>query len=161
MVDGFDQPEQDVASVLGHLWPYDRPHTPQRLQQAATALAVLTGYVANATGPANRDVSLPYAPTIYHLTGALRETLTGLHTVLQRLADRLMEQGDQARMGDGAGGLYDDRGDRSPATTAYRAAPHLHRAARAAIAADSELAQAHAATSHLGHHPGHTHGGER
>ena len=133
--------EVDGRAVVDTHWPYDGPHTPDRVIQAAAAVEQLLRYLANATagdraGLRGSDV----AAVLSALAGALHivPTLTGR---IAGIADRIA--GDPT--------IYDDRRDRPGRDTALQLAVVLAEVRDAARALAGRSDQASGIASHLGH----------
>lgn len=140
----FDD-EKDFTDLVEETFPYDGPHTPEQVREAARGVSVLIRYLNNATGPGNGTNSLPYAPHTYRLIGSVRSTVAGL--------DQLLDQASAAlRRHSGDSSLYDDRrADYVGAETASDAANALSEARHSLEQASSDVDQAWGLSSHLGH----------
>jgi len=91
-----------VTDVIEKLWPYDGPHHPDRVRDAAAALPLLVRYLNNATGPWRRLSTLPYVSDVDTIVGSLMGAVGGLRQLLEQL-------GDAVAAHQRAGGLYDDQ----------------------------------------------------
>lgn len=141
----FDDEKKDFHDVIEEYFPYDGPHTPEKIVEAARGVSALVRYLNNATGPGNDRASLPYAPWAYRLTGAVHGSVDGLDQLLYQLATALDRLSADPT-------LYDDRrGSYIGRETAYEAAGHLAAAQRTLAEPRAQLAEAAATTSHLGH----------
>lgn len=127
----------DARQIVERHWPYDGPHTNDRVAAAAEGIERLTRYMANATyqpvtsGPALYRTLSSLNDALYHLDQALRQVADSTSTVL---AD------DPT--------LFDDRHDRPAEDTAVDVADAISEA-RQGIA--GRLQRAAQMASHLGH----------
>jgi hypothetical protein len=124
--------------------PYDGPHDPDTVCEAAQGVAVLLRYLNNATGPWNAPRTLQHAPTVDVIVGEIDAVARGLHRLLTQLADALNRQADDPTM-------YDDRRDRPASSTADDAAFHIRAAWQTAGDLAVDLNTARGMTVHLGH----------
>lgn len=137
--------EQDFTDVIEEHFPFDGPHTPEKVRDAASGLSQLVRYLNNATGPGNGTNSLPYAPHAYRLLGSVHSTVDGLDQLLDQVAGAL-----NRHAGDST--LYDDRGgDSDGGTTAQDAVEVLDEARRTLALSRTHLDEAWGLSSHLGH----------
>lgn len=132
-----------TTDVIAARFPYDSPHTPDVVTEAAYALSALVRYLNNATGPGNAQQTLHWASTVDRVLGGVSGAVYGLGQLIPQLATALRTQATNPA-------LYDDRHDRPAAITATEAADVLHQAAvvNAELAAQIEAARVH--THHLG-----------
>lgn len=137
--------DETFAEVVEDHFPYDGPHTPETVVNAARGISALVRYLNNATGPGNGAESLRYGPTAWRLLGSLNTTTTELDQLLEQLADALNQRADDPTM-------YDDRGSSYPAAdTARDAASRISEARRALSGPQQQIAAAWAESGHLGH----------
>lgn len=134
----------DVAATIEALFPYDGPHTPDRVRAAAEAVSALVRYLNNAT---RRGDSIRQPSDLAQIVGYLSGATAGLPQTLSQLAQHARRI---ARWAD----VYDDRGS-DPGVVATDCGMHLQVAATNTAAAAQLLAAAHDAASRLG-----TSGGE-
>lgn len=128
------------ADAVATAFPYDGPHTPERVAAAAETIGDLLRYLANATRSRG---AVPTAPDL----GAV---LSHLSVVGPRLAQVLRQLDTAADLLADDPTLYDDQG-RDAGHTAFDAATACEEAARmASILADS-IDAAHQAAARLGH----------
>lgn len=130
-----------TEDLVEQAWPYDGPHDVDSVTTAASAIADLSRYLANATWHPH---ALPYASTTYRILGGLNSAIYRQVQVLEQLreaAGRIAQ--DPA--------LYDDRRDRPGSQTAAELTQHLDAARMLAGQLADALSTAHAIASHLGH----------
>lgn len=120
-------------------YPFDGPHTPDTVKAAASDVADLVRYLANAT---RRGDSLNDPADLALVVGRLNAALAGLPQILDQLAAHAARYATRR-------GLYDSHGD-NPAGVAGDANLRLRAAARVLPIAVKELAAAHEAVSRLG-----------
>ncbi len=125
--------------VVEAVWPYDGPHDPHLVEQAAAAMAALTRYLNNATSYGVRS-----GPALGRIVSNLATTVFRCNQLLEQL-----ERAAVAVSGDRT--LYDDRRDRDGIDTALELDVEL-RAARVTLAlVANRLEQAAGMAGHLGH----------
>lgn len=129
------------AELVVAAFPYDGPHTPQRVTAAAETVAVVLRYLANATCSRGAVATGPgLGAVLSHLSAApysLAQVLRQLDAAAERIAD------DPT--------LYDDHGADAQ-QTAVGVAVACGEAARVASVLDGSLNDAHQLASRLGHH---------
>lgn len=76
----------DAAELVEQNWPYDGPHSPDGVIEAARMMDGLARYLGNATGPGNGTRTLQYGPHVCRVLGALTSTLASLDQVFEQLA---------------------------------------------------------------------------
>lgn len=140
----FDEDKTFKAVVEEH-FPYDGPHTPESVLEAARGIAALVRYLNNATGPGNDARSLPDAPWAYRVLGSVHGSVDGLEQLLYQLATALDRLSADPTLYDDRRGCYVGR------DTAHEAAGHLAAAQRTLAEPRAQLAEAWKVTSHLGH----------
>jgi hypothetical protein len=123
------------------LFPYDGPHTPDRVRAAARAVEDLVYYLGNAT---RRGAALPQPDDLAHVVASLHMAVSYLPQVLGQLVSHADRMGTWA-------GLYDDRGG-DPGTVVRDLKLHLRTAAEAMPG--ELLGAAHEAASRLGANEG-------
>ncbi|EID55128.1 hypothetical protein [Saccharomonospora xinjiangensis] len=133
-----------LSELLDHRLPYDGPHGPDTVLEAARGLRELVRYLNNATGPGNGTQTLPNAPTVDWVLSNVATAVSGLDQLFQQLITALEHHADQAS-------LYDDRRDRPGAHTARQAIANLVWCRATTDQLTREMQQAAALTSHLGH----------
>ena len=79
--------EPSMSELVEQRLPYDGPHDDHTAVEAAQAVAVLMRYLNNATY--QRTDVLGYAPQIYRLVGALRDSVYRLDELMDHLAEEL------------------------------------------------------------------------
>lgn len=134
----------DTSDLIEEHFPYDGPHTPTRVGDAASCVDDLTRYLANATYP-NKPVT-EWAPAIRRVAGQLSNGVGHLPQVLGQLARALDKLADDPSM-------FDDRYSNAfPASdTARSASDELRLAAQQAELLYARLAAAGGHLYHLGH----------
>ncbi len=143
MLDEQESPE--FRDVIEEHFPYDGPHTPETVRDAARGISKLVRYVNNATGPGNGTTSLPYAPHTYRLLGSVHATVDGLDQLLEQIATAMNRHANDAT-------LRDDRGaDSDAGDTAQGAVEGLDEARRTLALCRTHLDEAWGLSSHLGH----------
>lgn len=135
----------DGRAVVDTHWPYDGPHTPDTVREAAAAMAELVRYLNNATGPGNSTATVGYAPQLYRLLGNLTATVGGLDQQFEQLAAAAERHAADPL-------LYDDRGLTQGARPTVELVAHEVGMARdEANQLRLRLSRAHQLASHLGH----------
>lgn len=133
---------EDVYSWVEGRFPYDGPHSRDRVIDAALGMSGLVRYMNNATQP-SKPYTLDWVATVDRVLGGVGAATYGLDQLFEQLGSALERQASSPT-------VYDDRRDRTGARSAQEAAFLLGKA-RAAV---SDLALAieatRAATSHLG-----------
>lgn len=146
------QDTPDGAGVVGKYWPYDGPHSPERLTEAFAALSALTRYGCNAS---QRGEQVGYGPQLYRTLGELASGLGGLPQVLTQLAEhsRGLAAGEDLRHARYRGKT---RAESVAAAelAAGEAADQLEATARALDLAWTHLRHGHGETAHLYHADG-------
>lgn len=151
----------DGADVVNQHWPYDGPHSADRVREAAAALPALVRYLNNATGPGSGQATVEYPATVDHVIGELQTATSGLDQLLSQLAGALEWQAAASATTDEYqqatdymvpvyGAVYDDRGDRPGAQTAHTAAESIEDARTAAHSLAYWLSLVRDTTTHLG-----------
>jgi len=128
------------ADLVAAAFPYDGPHTPERVAAAAETVGDLLRYLANATRSRG---AIPSSPDL----GAV---LSHLSVVGPRLAQVLQQLDDAAERIAGSPTLYDDRGE-DARHTAVSAASACGEAARTAYLLAESIDDAHQLAARLGH----------
>lgn len=131
----------DAHEIVEEFWPYDGPHTPERVTAAAAAIAGLARYLANAT---QRRDALD-APDLSAVIGHLAAAAPSLAQVLRQF-DRIA-----AVLADDPA-LYDDDGSDARAT-AFELGDACRDAALAAGHLGEDLDAVHQLAARLGHRP--------
>lgn len=131
-----------VSEVLESYVPYDGPHTPGSVVEAARAVAHLVRYLNNAT---QHEAPVRYAVTVHEVLGGIGGALHGLDQLLQQLGSALRRHDPT---------LYDDRHDRPGGSTAEEAADKLIELRLALAAAARTMDATRGLTSHLGNDGG-------
>lgn len=124
------------------LYPYDGPHTPDTVREAAEDLSGLVRYLANAT---RRGDSLPQPGDLAAVVGSLQQVAGGLPQVLNQLAAHADRYATRADLSDSRSG--------DPAVVARDLSQYLRTAADGIAAIRAVLASAHEAASRLGVNP--------
>lgn len=145
----------DGRELVGKHWPYDGPHSPDSVAEAARAMSELATYLGNATGPGNGQHTLRYGSQVYRVLGALKGALYSLGQVLDQLAVA------ENRIGEDPLTYHEDR--RTPPTDVTTEVVEQLTAARKLLMHDwtsgeprvptvcGHLDQAHSASSILGY----------
>lgn len=137
--------EQDFTSTVEEHFPFDGPHTPEQVRDAARGVSKLVRYLNNATGGGNGTNALPYAPHTYRLLGSMHSTVDGLDQLLDQIAGALNRHASDST-------LYDDRAaDTDAGNTAHDAVEVLDEARRTLALSRTHLDEAWGLSSHLGH----------
>lgn len=132
----------DVDTLIEEHWPYDGPHSDQKVKDAASTISGLTRYMNNASQRGMRN-----AASVNAVLGALGGAAYGLDQLVDQLQSTMRHHAEDPS-------LYDDRRDRPAADTAAAVIDGLAhvRAAAAQLAAAIETTREH--TSHLGNERG-------
>lgn len=128
----------DVDDVIETHWPYDGPHSDQKVKDAASMVSGLVRYMNNATHRPMR-----YAASANGVLGALTGAVYGLDQLTGQLARTLEHHAQDLS-------LYDDRRDRTGHQTALAAALQLGNARHAIAQLADALAAVREHTNHLG-----------
>jgi hypothetical protein len=135
---------EPFSVVVERVLPYDGPHSPDTVEEAASGLPTLVRYLNNATGPWNGETTLRYAPTVDLILGGLHVAAYGLGQLLSQLADALTRHPADPS-------LYDDRRDRPADDVAREAAGRMLAVRDAAVAFADAVTDVRELTVHLGH----------
>lgn len=136
-----ETPQLDLDEVVEVFWPYDGPHTPEKVRAAALAITGLVRYLNNATGPAR--TTLPYAASTHRLLSGLSGAVYHLPQLLDQLRTSIETQA-------GDPGLHDDRRDRAGSQTATELTSQLEELGRATQRLAWQLSEALELSVHLG-----------
>lgn len=135
--------EQEFTQLVGRVLPYDGPHTPDTVQDAAAGISALVRYLNNATV---KRGTFEYVSDIYPVLTALESAAYGLDQLLAQLGQHFREYSDNPS-------LYDDRekGNSDAAVfTATEAAAGCDHARSGARELQEALTNATRAAGHLG-----------
>jgi hypothetical protein len=123
-------------------FPYDGPHSPERVIDAAGGVAALIRYLNNATGYPS---TLRWASTIHYVLGGIEAATHGLDQLFRQLVSALEHQAADPS-------LYDDRrrGDLPGALIARTSAAQLDHARDIAQRLAAHLDAVRELTVHLG-----------
>lgn len=135
--------EQEFTQVIGRALPYDGPHTPETVQDAAAGISALVRYLNNAT---SKRGTFDYVSDIYPVLTALEAAAYGLDQLLIQLGEKFTEYSDDPAM-------YDDRDKdnrHAAELTATEAAAGCAQARRGAFELREALSNAAGAAGHLG-----------
>lgn len=123
-------------------FPYDGPHSRERVIDAAGGVSALVRYLNNATG---YPATLRWASTIHYVLGGIEAAAWGLDQLLRQLAAALERQAEDPT-------LYDDRrrDDVVAAAVARTAADRIGQARKTTQALASQLESVRELTVHLG-----------
>lgn len=127
---------------IEEFFPYDGPHSRDRVADAAHGLSGLVRYMNNATQP-SKPYTLDWAATVDRVLGGVGAAAYGLDQLFDQLSGGLERQASNPT-------LYDDRRDRPGADTANHAASALGKARAAAAALADAIEEARSFTHHLG-----------
>ncbi len=136
--------ERELPDAIEECVPYDGPHSPDTVADAARGLAALVRYLNNATGPGTGRTTLAWAPTVYRVLSGLGPAVHGLDQLLEQLAAAMTRQAKDPT-------VYDDRRDRPGADTAHALATQLSELRGAASGLARGVDQAWELSAHLGH----------
>jgi len=131
--------------VVEYHWPYDGPHSPDHVVEAASALSALVRYLSNATRPGQASRTLPYAASVHGVLDGLGGAVGGVEQLLRQLIVVVRDQSAY---------VYDDRGDRPGSATAAQLVARLSRVHGAVLGLGRELVAALELSAHLGNRMG-------
>ena len=132
-----------AADGVEEFFPYDGPHCPDRVADAARGLSALVRYLNNATGPSNDRVTLVWAATVHRVLCGVTTAVHGLDQLFDQLTAAMERQALDPS-------LYDDRRDRRGRDTAIDVAMHIYSTRPVARALAIELERAQQLAAHLG-----------
>ena len=135
---------EPFSVVVERVLPYDGPHSPDTVREAANGLSAMVRYLNNATGGWNGKTTLRLAPTVDAILGSLHGCVFGLDQLLSQLGEALVRQSSDPT-------LYDDRRDRQVADGALGAARRILAARDAAVAFADAVTDVREMSVHLGH----------
>jgi hypothetical protein len=136
-----ERPEFTGAGVE-KFFPYDGPHSPDRVVDAAGGVSALVRYLNNAT---SYPATLRWASTIHYVLGGIEASAWGHEQLLRQLAAALERQAANPT-------LYDDRrrDDLAAAAVARTAAGRISKARESARILAADLDAVRELTVHLG-----------
>jgi hypothetical protein len=131
-----------VPGGVEEFFPYDGPHSPERVVNAAHGVAALVRYLNNATGYPD---TLGWAATVHEVLGGIAAEVHGLDQLFRQLAAAMERQADDPT-------LYDDRrrDDLPAGPMARTAAEQIDLAREVAQVLAAKLDAARLLTVHLG-----------
>jgi len=135
---------EPFSVVVERVLPYDGPHSPDTVREAANGLSAMVRYLNNATGGWNGKTTLRLAPTVDAILGSLHGCVFGLDQLLSQLGEALVRQSSDPT-------LYDDRRDRDAAAVAGEASDRVLAVRDAAMDLTDAITEARRVTFHLGH----------
>jgi len=94
--------EPIAEAIVETYWPYDGPHTDERVGEALRAAAALVRYANNATQGYRYGSRPPWGPLLGSLAGSLSSVVHGLDQTLDQLSDGARRLAEDPT-------LYDDR----------------------------------------------------
>jgi hypothetical protein len=135
-----DQPFFDA--IEGH-FPYDGPHSADKVTDAAYGISALVRYLNNATRPGRK--TLEWGATVHQVLGGIHATTASLDQLFRQLGEAAERLADDPT-------LYDDRrSDLHPGgKTALEVSSTLTEARSVLDGLVSKLDDAHSLSSHLG-----------
>lgn len=133
-----------ISEVLESYAPYDGPHTPGSVVEAAHAVSHLVRYLNNAT---QHEGPVRYAVTVHEALGGIGGALHGLDQLLGQLEAALRRQEHDPT-------VYDDRHDRPGGWTAQEAAGRLFGLRLALARVAQRMDATRELTAHLGNDGG-------
>ncbi|MGH3991449.1 MAG: hypothetical protein ACRDSN_03185 [Pseudonocardiaceae bacterium] len=138
----FTETVPALPELVAQRMPYDGPHSPATVKDAARSISALLRYLTNATGPGNGPATLHHAAATHAVLAYLCEASHDLGLLLEHLATATRGHAERP-------GLYDDRRDRVATQTARDAAGRIEQARAATIDLAAALDRAWQVTSHL------------
>lgn len=99
-----NEDDLDRARELATLWPYDGPHSPETVTDAAHAISMLVRYINNATSIPGRYC---YMSQVAQVANSLAAAVYGLDQLLDQMS-RAIDRHIETR------GLYDDHCPQDP-----------------------------------------------
>lgn len=134
--------ERELVDVLRERLPYDGPHGPKAVSEAAEGVQYLVRYLSNATAPWNLQQTLADAETTHHVLDNVAAAVHDGHQLMAHLARMLAWHADDPN-------IYDDRRDRPGSQTASEAAVQVADARRAMRELAAVLDRLGQLTAHL------------
>lgn len=133
--------EIDVEDIVEEHWPYDGPHTDDKVVDALSAAVQLIRYANNAT-----QRRMQYAASVYSATSMVHSLVASLEQLLDQLAEMTERMADDPD-------LYDDRYSDAypPRDVALAAAALLVNTGRPREDLQDALGRATTVLVHLGH----------
>lgn len=133
--------QRTAEHVIGELWPYDGPMSPEQSIAAAEAIEQLTRYLAHALNPVNRSNAVPLDGTFATVLRSLGGSAANLLQLLDNLRLHVEAAGN-------LGEVVDDRGY-PPAESADTIAADIMSARAGLHPLNRNLNSAAAHASHL------------
>lgn len=130
-----------MSDLVEKHFPYDGPHSAEKLEEAADCLANLVRYLNNATRPGYQ--TLKHVATIYPILGAMNSTIHGFDQLLEQLNTACQRFVDDPT-------VYDDRGVRPASDTVKELSSHLVSLKKILGGVTTNLEITHLVASHLG-----------
>lgn len=133
-----------LVAELESIWPYDGPHSPETVTDAARAISLLVRYINNATSTRRR---YRYMSDVAQVANPLAAAAYGLDQLLDQMSTAI----DQHIA---TGGLYDDQSPADPDAAIAKADLAVNRIVRARSAPGvlaKQLLELGSTTSTIGH----------
>lgn len=137
------------TEIVSAHWPMDGPHSPERIESAAVALAELVRYLNHATMP-QHDV-LTGAPHVAGLLSALATAAQREERLCQQLSEWTRRLADDPTLRHDRAGDDAEMSRQMAATAATEAAGHLREAADVAEELAAALGRAQRRIERLSH----------
>lgn len=138
----------DGADVVQQHWPYDGPHSPERLADALDALSALVRYANNATTTPD---GLGYAPQVYTALGGFTEAMQRVPQLTGQLSSWAYRTVSDVTVRHDLHRGDSDRGEHAGQQTAGTAYEYLREASIQAEMLGDTLAKARSELAHLCH----------